>query len=191
MKRVAAFGVILGLLLMLQAGVAQATISLDFVPPSQSVSLGTPVTVGLQISGLGDLVPPSLGTFDLDVSFDPTILSFSGATYGTGLDVLGLGSLQITTPGVGTVNLFELSFDSVDDLNTLQPGTFTLATLTFDTIGLGASALGFHVNALGDADGNSLSAVPGVGSITAVPEPGTMFLLGTGLMGALLFRRRR
>jgi hypothetical protein len=48
------------------------------------------------ISGLGDGTAPSLSTFDLDISFDPTILAFSTAVFGDPilgdqLDIWGLG----------------------------------------------------------------------------------------------------
>ena len=69
---------------------------------------------------MGSNIAPSLGTFDLDLSFNNSILSLDSVAFGDQLDILGLGSLQIATPGTGIVNLYELSFDSVDDLNNLQ-----------------------------------------------------------------------
>ncbi|MCI0530154.1 MAG: cohesin domain-containing protein [Nitrospira sp.] len=117
-------------------------ISLEFVPPTQQVDIGDTFEVEIVILDLVDSAPPSLGTFDLDVIFDPTILSFSSVTYGDPvlgdqLDLFGLGSITATTPGTGSVNFFELSLDSAADLNNLQAGDFTLATLTFDTFAKG------------------------------------------------------
>ena len=176
------------------ASSAALAISIEFVPSSQSVAAGSPVDVAIRITGLGNLSAPSLGTFDLDVGFDPAILSFSSVSYGDPalgdqLDLLGLGSLTATTPGVGSVNLFELSLDLASDLDTLQAGDFTLATLTFDTASAGASALTITVNALGDALGDPLTASLGSGSIN-VPEPALLLLLGAGLAGALGSGRR-
>ncbi len=184
---------LLGMLLLCSPGLAQA-ITLGFEPLFQKVSLGVSFDVALRIADLGDGAAPSLGVFDLDVTFDPTILGFSGVTYGDPLlgdqlDLFGLGSITATTPSVGTVNLFELSLDFPDDLDLLQAGSFTLATLNFDTLGIGVSPLGVSINALGDAYGDPLSATVSPGSVS-VPEPSTLLLLGSGLAG-LVWRRRR
>lgn len=171
--------------------------SILVTPATQNTTSGAQFVVDLQISGLGNGTAPSVGTFDLDLGFDPLLLSFVDATYGTGLDVLGLGSLQFTTPGTGTVNLFELSFDSASDLNTLQPASFMLATLTFEALADGTSPLTINLNALGDADGASLAATLTNGSVTigapssAIPEPSTFTLAALALGGLAVQRFRR
>ena len=196
------FVVLCGILL-LQPDPAHAVI-IDFAPDIQVVDVGTPVDVGVVISGLGDGLPPSLSTFDLDVSFDPLILLLNNVTYGDPilgdqLNLFGLGSVTLTTPGAGTVNLFELSLDDPTDIDNLQATAFTLATLRFDTLGVGTSPLGLSINALGDADGGPLEADAGHGSITAratttepvIPEPCTGLLLSYGLVGVVLRRLLR
>jgi hypothetical protein len=169
---------------------ASAT-TINFAPVTQDASLGTSFTVAITISGLNDFTAPSLGVFDVDVNFDPSILSFGSVSYGDPilgdqLDLFGLGSLTATTLGTGFVNLFELSLDSIDDLNGSQAGDFTLATLGFDALAVGVSPLRFTVNALGDAEGNTLSADAGTGVanvVQPVPEPALFLLTACALAG--------
>jgi len=183
--------VALGLLVAIQT----QAITLSFNPSSQFTRASS-VDVALVISGLASGAPPSLSTFDVDISFNPDILAFASATFGDPvlgdqLDLFSLGSLTSATAGVGTANLFELSFDSQTDLDALQAGNFTLATLTFNTKGKGFSPLEISVNALGDSLGNSLTA--GVRSgVIAVPEPSSLLLSGLGLVGLIgcIYRRK-
>jgi hypothetical protein len=192
-------------LLLLAGSRAVQAISLGFAPASQSVAPGTSVAVDLVISDLGDSVLPSLSTFDLDIFFNPAILALDPTDAdGDGvidsvildptgqLDVLGLGGNVVSAglTGSGILNLFDLSADDPNDLHNLQAGTFLLAMITFETLRPGTSTLTLTVNALGDAEGNPLTATVGSGSITVrpltgVPEPGISVLLGTGLLGLL------
>ncbi len=186
-----AFVGVLAAALLLVAAPSQAII-LSFAPATQNASVGFPTDVAVVISGLGNGAAPSLSAFDLDVDFDSNVLSFLGVTFGDPvlgdqLDLFALGSLAGTTSGLGVVNLFELSLDSPADLDALQAGSFTLATLTFDTLAAGFSPLGISVNALGDANGNPLTATIAGGSVTAagagaVPEPASLLLVFAGLM---------
>jgi len=196
MKKSSFLAFVLGLTIFLSGTSAQAA-SIEVSPVSQNIQIGNPVDVDLTISGLGDFAPDSLSTFDLDLLFDSSILGFNSVAFGDPvlgdqLDLFGLGSLTSFDDSVsGVVNLFELSFDLPGDLDTLQAGSFTLATLTFDTLGLGTSSLDLSINALGDAFGDPLVADLSSGSVTVVPEPSTMLLLGSGLAGLGFFRRRR
>lgn len=170
-------------------------ITIEFIPPSQSVSVGSTTTVDLVISGLVDNAAPSLGGFDLDVGFDSSILYFSGATFGDQLDFLRLGIFQDVFPSSGTVNLYEVSVETEADLNDLQAGSFLLASLSFDVLASGSSALSLSINALGDSLGEPLAAeiVGGtIRSVGAVPEPASLPLIGIGMLSmiALVMRRR-
>lgn len=184
--------------LLLAPILADASIVLELNPVSQTAST---VDIALQISGLGDGVAPSLGVFDVDVSFDPAHLAFSGAEFGDPvlgdqLDVLGLGwnplAASLTSSGTAA-NLYEVSLDLAEDLNSLQADSFTLAVLTFNILTPGSSNLEIVVNALGDADGGPLTPDQVVGTaVTSVPLPGTLFMMLPGLAGIAApgFRRR-
>jgi hypothetical protein len=171
-------------------------------PRSQEAVEGEEIQVRLAISGLVDASAPSLSTFDLDVAFDATVLalttvSFGDPVLGDQLDLFGLGTETLVTPGGGTVNLFELSLDTPADLDDLQAGAFILATLTFEAIGEGNSPLALTVNALGDATGGLLEAELAPGSVrvradggapVAAPVPALLVVLGLIAMNGLTFR---
>ncbi len=186
-------------LLLLSAGRATAA-TLQFDPAVQTVSAGSTVTVELVISDLGNGAAPSLSAFDLDVTFDDSILSFLGFVFGDPilgdqLDLLGLGSITGVLPGAGTVNVFEVSFDPPADLNGLQADAFTLGTLSFSALSTGVSDLGLSVNDLGDAGGDPV-AVELVGgrvavSAVAVPGPPSLLLVLGGVVGWAAVRARR
>jgi hypothetical protein len=186
--------IIISLLLMLFSNSTSQAITIGFDPVSQDVTLGSPAVVDLFISGLGDGTAPSLSTFDVDITYDPTILAFTNYVLGTYLGNLSGGEawdLSWGETASGLVNIAELSFLFDWELDALQPSSFTLASLTFDSLVLGTSPLGLSANALGDAFGDPLSADIQSGSINVVPEPATVLLVGSGLAGVGFLRRRR
>jgi hypothetical protein len=176
---------------------AANALTISFTPPPQSVVAGAMVDVGVEVSELGSGVAPSLSTFDLDISYNPGLLSFNSVSFGDSslgdqLDVLGVGGVTSYDDSVsGLINLFELSLDTASDLDTLQADSFTLATLSFNAIGIGNSPLGVIINSLGDAEGNPLTATITPGSVSVIPLPPALPLLGTGLAALILMRRVR
>jgi hypothetical protein len=175
-------------------------IVIGFVPSDQTVGLGATVGVDLVISDLGDFTAPSLGSFDLDVTYDDAILGAPSVTTLTSL--LGDSSQGETIEGVdlsipGFIDVFLVSLLSPLELDALQPASFVLLTLTFDAIAQGTSALELTEVLLGDALGAELSATAGSGSITVqgpgtgVPEPSLAGLLLTAAVGVFAHRRPR
>lgn len=167
---------------------ALAAINLAADPSSQTIGVGGAVTVGIKIDGLGVGAAPSVGTYDLDLAFDSSVLNFVSATFGDSvlgnqLDLFGLGNVASVTPSPGTVNLFELSQDTASDLNSLQADSFVFATIHFSGLAVGISPINITLNALGDADGVALLAntSSGLVQVTAVPAPAAYLLLLAGI----------
>ena len=92
-------------LFLVAATNCRADAILTISPPSQTAVLGSQVSVNVDIAGLGN--GTALGAYDINVGFDPTVLSYNGITFGNQLDILGLGDIQFVTPDVGTVDVFE------------------------------------------------------------------------------------
>ncbi len=168
--------------LLLVAGGANA-LSLTIEPPTQTAPLAAIVSVDLVIGGLTAGGPSSLGTFDLDIGFDESVLTFQGVTFG---GFLGTPGVQTTNgsglSASGVVDAFEVSLLAPAGLNALQPASFTLATLSFTGVALGTSPLTLTQALVGDAFGTQLLVTASNASITIVPEPATILLTAVGLV---------
>ncbi len=155
--------------------------------------MGQPVTVDVVISGLGAGAPPSVGAFDFDVSFNPGILSPTGVSFGPFLgnpDLFEALTSFALTPVL--VDFAEVSLLLPAELDALQQATFTLATLSFDTLALGTSPLTFSQVVVADAFGGKLIPSVGGGSVNViVSEPNALLLLGAAIAGMMLIGRKR
>lgn len=138
----------------------------------------------LRIGGLGGSgISPHLGAFDLDIGFDPDIITLFSVTFQDGRFNSSLGDPNFRTftipaplvpsqPGAGealalatlfpassdsqTVNLLELSFLPADDpLLDQQGSSFILAVLRFGGLRLGTSELNIKINELNPIKGLS------------------------------------
>ena len=171
---------------------------LDLVPNPAMVGVGDSLSVDIVVSGLGAGGAPSVGTFDFDITYDDSILAATGVDFGLLLGDSGffeaIDGFDLSTSGL--VDLFEVSFLFDFELDPLQPDSFTLATLNFDAIGLGTSALDFTQVILDDSFAQSLNpAVTGasaiVSSSVSVPLPPTLWLFGSSLLAFIGFSKRK
>ena len=177
-------------------------LTIDLSPNAQQLQLGDNLTLAVKVSDLNDSAAPSLGVYDLNLMFDATRLSISqivwgDAVKGNQLDLNSFGSLQMSdASNSGVLNLFELSFDDVWTLDNLQAGSFSLFSVIFSTIATGPAEFTLGVNALGDANGNSL-LVDSLGTASvminavSVPEPAASFLCLMGLIALGFVRIKR
>lgn len=195
---------------ILLAGVGLAlntqALTLSLVPEQTHINSGDALRLNIAVDGLNNQSAPSLGSYDLALNFNSDLLSLTSIQWGDSilgnqLDIAGFGSLQdaINTAldsHIHSLNLFELSFDSANDLDQLQAGSFTLLSLLFATSNTGIANLDLQVNALSDAWGNALAADIINSSVTLgqnstnVPEPSSYLLMTLGLIGLIAIRRK-
>jgi len=176
----------LAVALFLGSSASHAAIGLGF---GEVVLSGDSVEIPVVISGLGNGAAPSLATFDLNLLFDASHLSYSSASFGDPtlgdqLDATGAGDNPIfaDTTASGVLNLYELSFDDAAALNSFQADSFTLALIHFSALSAGSSPLTISVNSLGDADGEPLTAnLSPTTVVTTVPIPAAFWLMASGL----------
>ena len=166
--------------------------------PSVQVSgTGQVVTIDLIAGDLGDPVDTTIGLFDVDVSFDNTVLSFVSFDYSDALgsiitndffDFTADAYTDDTMSGLNaagnTINLNLFSFLFSDDLELLQSTVTTLASITFNVIDLEMGEftdLDLTVLLLGDGQGNDLTGIDARGArVTtevSAPSSGIIFLM--------------
>lgn len=173
------------------------TIYLD--PAFQKIHFGQEVGVRVFVLDL----PETLGAFQLDISFDPSVVSFREMVFGSNLgdpnldvetetfvDVLAADSRQIG----------EISLLSEVDLAGLQKDSATgqirnpllLGAMVFRAIvGSGETDLTLSNVVLSNAFGVPLSGVAIGNATLKVPEPPLTSLIGLGFVALVLARNRK
>ena len=164
--------------LMLSTAVQAAIITVS--PTDLVVDNGDLVGIDVNVSGLGQNAPDSLSVYDLNLTFDTSVFQANSIVFGDDLDLLGAGSIQfVSLLALDTINIFELSFDSMTTLNSLQDASFNLFTVFFDAIDFGTGDFDVSVNTFGDARGDALNVDVVNASVqvgTPIPEPSTFWL---------------
>ena len=191
--------VLLGITLLVFGSNIVRAAALVITPSEQTVGLESPATVDIVVADPNGTI---IGAFDFFVTFDPDILEFDSVTFGTSLGGPGNSLSGFIEPsaddGLLKLNVAELSF--VNDLSSFQDGTteISLMSITFNTKDVvGTSPLeiigGIEPDFafLGDESGNEVVLTNvGSGSISSVPIPSSIWLLGSALIGILRFKRK-
>lgn len=180
---------LLGALLFVSHIASASATTLSISPSGQNVNLGQPTAVDVLIAGLGNGVAPSLGAFEIEIGFDESRLALTDVVFSDLLGDIGIDADVSATPTPSTVGLFGFSFLFADELALLQGDRFVLATLSFDTIAVGAANVQGISTFLSDGLGLELTldqpindAVITIAAPMQIPQPSVAWLVLIGLL---------
>jgi hypothetical protein len=183
MKKI--FVITLGMLMLAALASASPTITVG------NTSAGLDSSANLSVSIAND---PDLYAVSFDISFDPTLLQINGDTPGTVFTGSGQGYIS-TFPFTDNVNgdYYGVGYTFFGATGVSVGSTpETLLNLDFSTLGLsGVSDIQIDNVYLLDSFGDQITDFTTVDGSFAVPEPCSMLLLGSGLLGAIYTRRRK
>jgi hypothetical protein len=179
---------VLTLVLWVPAATASPILSID--PGTLTPAIGSPFALAVDIGGASDLYG-----FQFDIAFNPAVLQASDIVEGSFL--LGGGS-TFYIPGVidNTLGLISFTANTLIGAVPGVAGNGTLATIDFTSTTAGTSPISLANGLLVDSVGNLLdfTTTDGsvtVGSVAPVPEPATLMMFGTGMVGMLIGRHRK
>ncbi len=183
----------------LSATVALAVSTISFDPAASTAPVGGNFFVDLVWNG--GVTPEYISVFNVDILYDALIVSYVGATFDPNFGVDSLGCIpgfscnDFSGPGVIDLEEFSLDFDVIANQDSLG-NMFILATLEFEALTEGHTDLllsGLFGDEVGDPFSPDLKNgeiwIEAAGTPT-IPEPTTIILFGTGILGLLGWRYR-
>jgi hypothetical protein len=135
---------------------------------------GQTVTVNVDASGLGAMASPTIGAFDLTMSFPSSLLASTAVSFGPTLgDPSTAEALTETFLSPDSVEFAEVSLLAPSALDALHESTSTLASLSFQALSSGTGSFALTTGVVDDPFGTKLAQIP---------EPSEAILLGWGLL---------
>jgi hypothetical protein len=164
--------------------------TISIVPATTTVNVSQTFSVNVFISQAADLY-----AYQFSIGFDPSVVSANSVVEGSFL------------AGVGATSFFPGIIDNVGGTisfiaNSLigpifgASGDGVLATISLTSIGAGTSSIGVFNAELFDSFGQAIPLTTSNGSVTVnppvsnIPEPSSIILLATGVLGWLGYRAR-
>lgn len=168
--------------LSLPLAVSAAAIHLD--PGSSVTSVDGTVDLRVEIKDVVDLY-----AYQFDIAFDPVVLSASTVAEGSFLSTGGGTSF---IPGAIDNTAGTVSFTASVLLGSVPgvSGSGTLASIRFNALTIGTSPVTLSNIVLLDSALNDIAAAVQNGSVSVVPEPGSVLLLTSALGIGFLVRLR-
>ena len=192
--RLSAFNLCAGLAagLMLVAAQPAQAISVTVQGTPATVMAGDPFTVDIVVTSIVDEI---ITAWDIDVAFDGALLfngfiTFNAAPFGGAGDDETIFDVLF---GVSLTDAFLVSLFGDADIRALQcPGDVCSPTLILATLGFTALADGVPMISLVNWGlANDVKCADNVQCFpVAIPEPRALALLGLGLIGLAMVRRR-
>ncbi|MDP5029556.1 MAG: hypothetical protein NWQ54_08875 [Paraglaciecola sp.] len=184
---------------LLTSSIANASL-MFWLEPSQQTNLnpGDNISMTLMVEGLGNYAPDSLSTFDIDLSFDKSVLEFTSYSFFDFLGEVGFDAFDFSLGlniDENTLNLYVISILLPEQLDDLQPSMFALAEIFFNVVSTTSgesSDLSLTVwDATNTANGLSFDLTDATitDATVTVPAPASLSFFGLAMI-ALLTRKK-